>query len=98
MALCGAQEVTFLATLESSSEASRWRRMVVLVSLSTSLLDKVTDLRFGYHMSLEKHFVELTLGVDKVFLGIWQVKPPIDKMGVHSSHGRLIRGQYLSRL
>jgi len=66
--LCGAQEVIFLATLESSSECSRWRRIVVLdIQLSTRRFKgSVGYSRFSNHVSLEKHFIKLTFGTDKI--------------------------------
>lgn len=66
--LCGAQEVMFLATLESSSECSRWRRIVVLdIQLSTRRFKGSGGYsRFSNHVSLEKHLIKLTFGTNEI--------------------------------
>jgi hypothetical protein len=72
MGLCGAQDVTFVATLESSSECSRWRRIVVLdFDQYKSSREKQKNSRFCDHVSLEQHFIKLPLGIDEVLLRFW---------------------------
>lgn len=89
MGLWGAQEVTFFATLESSSECSRWRTTVVLFFnefLYFALRGHIYDLRFGNHVCLEEHLIQGPFIADKLFLVLREMQSPSHKVVINSEN------------